>query len=327
MTDDKTAPSSPTYDSQMNDIYAPAPAKDLSHLVGIDAHVRDTGVVTDKDYDLQQAAPRAPASTPNAPAVTPAATPLDFSTARTSTGQRVSDPALATAETIVTFNGMETTLGALMALGEVTRDATGQYVTTSPDGTQDGTQVDAPPQSAPLDERSEAIMADALSKAPAQVVGAATSLIEGDGVIGDEAVAQVAANMGLDPAVARERINHVTAAYSAEAAQLGAKAAGCSVEVAAEALNWARQEMGSDIRETAQRHFSEGSAAVDYKPYVEAYLATLDHRDPNRILNASPVPGRTVRWDPWAKGIVVTLADGTTMSWSAAVRGRFITLK
>jgi hypothetical protein len=326
---------SPTYDSKLTDLYSPAPAQDLSHLASINPEYHPQGVVTDKDYDrMVAAAAAAQRGTPTAPvAVAAPSSPLDISSARTGTGQRVTDPALLTPDTIITHGGIETTLGTLLAIGQVMRDANGNYRSVAPGSEQapqqpqqdrEPTDNDTLPPNEPLDEQSEAVLTEALTKAPAQCVGAAASFINANGAVSDEAISQLAIATGQEPEAVREKFAQVTAAYSREAVKLGAKGALCSEEVSREALEWARHAKASELKETANRHFAEGRA--NYTGFVIDYLATLDQRDPNRILTATPVKGRSVHWDKGNNCVVVTLADGTEMSWSAAVRAKLISM-
>jgi hypothetical protein len=330
MSDDNTAPASPNgYDTQLSELYGDKPAPNLSHLLGITAEHHPEGVVTDRDYDRlvaeRAAAQRAPASTPSAPAVKPNTTALDLSSARSPTGERISDPSLLTGDSIVTFQGMECSVGSLMTMGLVARDASGQYVTTNTgEAPSQEARADTAPPNQPLDPHSEAIMAEAQAKAMPQLLGAATSFIQSDGVLSEEAVSQLASAMGIEPSAVREQATHVQQAYAKEAVQMAVKATECPEKIAADALAHASKNQQSAFREASQRHFSEGRA--DWGPLVMDYLANLDQVDPNQILNAGPVKGRSVHWDRGARCVVVTLGDGTQMSWAAAVRGKFISL-
>ena len=331
---DSIPKSGTTYDSQLTDLYADRPVTN-QHLIGINSTVRNTDVVKSTDYDeevARAAAQRAAPSSPSAPAVAPASTPLNLSSARTSTGQRVSDPSQVTGDTIVTFEAspgefVEATIETLMSIGAVTRDANGQYIAAAPQAAQEPEQTEqqqTEATKAPLDEHSEALLRDAFAKAPAQTVGAATSFIQNEGAITDEAVAQFATSMGIEPEAARAKFNHVSAAFTREAVQLGAKAVQCSEEIAMEALTHARTNRAAELKETAQRHFSEGRA--DYSKFVSSYLENLDQTDPNKILTATPVAGRKVHWDRGNKVVVVTLPNGTELSWSAAVKAKLISM-
>ena len=200
---------------------------------------------------------------------------LPRSTSRTHVPHRPTRhrPSQLTGDTIVTFDNMEVDLGTLMAIGLVTRDARRQVRTRSPrlraaqeQPQQEQTDTDHLPPNEPLDERSEAVLTEAFAKAPTQAVGAATSFITNEGAITDEAVVQLATNMGVEPGEVRERINHVSAALSKEAIKLGSRAVQCSEETAIEAFAWARTNMASELKETALRHFSDGRA--DYSKFV-----------------------------------------------------------
>jgi hypothetical protein len=172
MSNNGTSQPQASRDEQLSDLYAPKATPDHGNLIGITAMVRETGVVTDKDYDRivaeRAAAQAAPVANPTSPSVTPNTTALDITTARTSSGKRITDPADLTGGTIVTFDGIETTLATLMTIGAVTKDADGTYRPVTPGSTPQQAETTAPEANPRMDDASENILADAYSKRGSQ---------------------------------------------------------------------------------------------------------------------------------------------------------------
>lgn len=322
-----------TRDAQLSDLYAPkAPAADLGNLLGITATVRNTGVVRSGDYDAaiaaRAAAQSAPVVAPSTPAVAPAAPSLDLSTARSATGERISDHARLTAETIITYKGMETSLGTLLQLGEVTRDGDGTFRPVAAGASpQQQAETPAPEANPSLDDASEGFLTEATTKAPGETMAAMVSIIGTDGAVSDGTISNLASRMGIEPEAARARVAHVQAAYSLEAATAGAKEAHTTPAVASEAYEHARRSSKvSDLRQLAERHVTTGKP-VGYGDVVTEYVATMDQRDPSRILTSVPVAGRTTRWDKASKQVIVTLPNGAEVAWGDAVRQGLINIK
>src|SRR4051812_26705383 len=74
--------------------------------------VRNTEVVTSNDYDRMTSE----ASQPEAPVQ------VDFTTARTTSGQRIPDIAALTPDSLLTVGNTETSVSVLLQLGLITRD-------------------------------------------------------------------------------------------------------------------------------------------------------------------------------------------------------------
>lgn len=251
---------------------------------------------------------------------------------RTTAGVAVYDPAAVTPEDIVNIHGIETNVAVAMSMGYMVRNAAGHIVPASSEQLNETAQQQQRQDEAdktPKEERPrvsdemEAELSDAYSRAPDESTGAAMAVIASDGEVSDRTVSQLASRLGVEPSEARAKVGRAMASYANEAATHSAKAAGISTAFAQEALQHARQNKTSEFRAAAEQHFRTG--IPNYKDMVVDYIATLDQRDPGRILSAAPVAGRSVRYDPNTRQIIVT-ADGYEMTWDNAVRSRKISI-
>ena len=191
---------------------APAPLGDLSgldadslvnyggmettvgSLLAMGVVARDPATGAFRPVGNAAAAQPAPVANPAAPVAAPA---VDLSSARSTTGERITDLANLTADSLVSFAGTETTVGNLLGMGLVTRDpSTGLYRAVGAAAAAQALQPqqqEAPQATAPLDAQSEAILADATARAPETVIAAATNYISADGVMPEESIQQLAA--------------------------------------------------------------------------------------------------------------------------------------
>jgi hypothetical protein len=313
-----STPTPSARDTKLAEMWAPVQKADTSHLIGMRTEENDVGFVSSRDYVDPAAATRGPA-----PAV-------DLSTARTSSGIKISDPAALTLDSIIAFDGMETTVEVAMGMGHVTRDASGRFVVTGgPTPTEQAeaeavAQDTAAPETRPvMDAQSEALLSQACAVAPSQVLAASAAII-GAGSITAQAVEQIATGMGIEPAEARARIAVVMKGYADEAVTHAAKAAQTSNVVAQEALAAFSKAKPSAFREAAERHAHTGMP--DYGTAVVDYVAALEQTDPQRILSYAPVAGRHVYFNQ-SNGRIMVRFDGTETTWDNSVRQRLITVK
>jgi hypothetical protein len=307
-----------------NQDYKPPAGVLASNQLDITTHV-DQGVVRSSDADVSVSVP-AGWSFP----------------VRNSAGMPIADPAAIAPDHIVDLGpsaGGETTVEVAIMMGLLTRNGAGHVVpvgsATVPQrqqeaGDQAKEQQQQQQQEEPnpsLDPESEAILANALTNAPSETIGVAVSVIENGGEVTDASVAQLAARLSLEPEAARAQIEQARNAYATEAYNETAKAVGTSAKVVKDALDAAQADpkTQSAFRRAAEAHFHSGRP--DYSALVRDYVANLDQTDPQRILNSTPVAGRSVRWDQNSKQVLVRLPDGDEVSWSVAVTMGLITIK
>jgi len=254
--------------------------------------------------------------------------------ARTPDGFRISNPADLRPDSVVTIPGYGETsyevavsTGLMNPAGGVANQGQQQQTDEGdPSAQQDETQQQTMGDNTSLDETSEKYLTEAFAASTDAAVFAATDILNSDGQITSDAVENIAVATGVEPEVARQRIEHVTRAYEQEAAQVTAKAQGTSEELVRDALQAARQVRPSDLREAAMNHFQSGRPG--YETFVQDYIATLDQRDAAYILNSNPVPGRKVHFDDAHNVVVVTdTTTGRTYRWEDAVRMRLIGIK
>lgn len=312
MTDNNTPYGS--RDEVLAAVYSEPPAN-TEHLVGMTTRVLNSSNAVSSGAAAAQSAPADAGNGPD----------LDLSEARSPIGQRITDAAQLTSDSIVRFAGVETSIATLVTLGLVVRDGvTGTFRAVEP---QQATSQPAPAEpAARMDDHSEAIVAEATEKAAGETMAAAVEIMSSDGRVSDGTVARIASRLSIEPEQARARIAHVQEAYARAAVAAGAKAAETSEEVAHDALQSARTARTSELRQAAEQHFTSGAPA-GYKDFVIDFVAGLGTSDPDRILTATPVPGRTVRWDAQSRQVLVKMADGSETTWAAAVRSGLIMLK
>jgi hypothetical protein len=250
---------------------------------------------------------------------------------RNSGGMTISDPAAITPDHIVSLApGDETTVANAMYLGLMTRNAAGHIVPVgSASAPQGNTQQEKPPEletqepepepNPALDEASEALMTRAFSEAVSETLGMAVAVIYGEGSE-EGAAEQLASRLNLEKHDAIAKVESVKAAYATEAYNVTARTMDTSLQVVKEALDAAQAPPAtqSAFRRAAESHFHSGKP--DYNQFVVDFIANLDQSDPQRILNAAPVAGRSVRYDHNSKQVLVKLPDGGEVSWDVAVR-------
>lgn len=256
---------------------------------------------------------------------------------RTPTGTRVYDPAAIGMDDVIEIApGQETSVAAAMSMGLLSRDAAGRIVpvgAAAPPSSPPPDDKGKPPlpiqqQDTPntrLDDESEATIADAMARAPGASIGVAVSVIENAGEVPEAVIGQLAADLGIEPEQARVKLQGVQAAYAKEATTSAAKAAGTSEAMAWEAFQHYQRTGSSDFKAAMHSHLASGRPT--YGSHVIEYIAQLDQIDPQRILGAETVDGRSVRWDPASGQIVVKIKGRGEMSWAHAVRQRLISVQ
>jgi len=260
--------------------------------------------------------------------------------AMTPEGFRISNPADLRPDSIVTFQTPEgpqqTTYEVAVMQGLIS--PTGQMAPNGPQQSQgqeeaDQGQHDQQRQhqdqgetgNTSLDEQSESYLTEAFEASTDAAVFAATDTIN-SGAITQDAVENIAAATGVEPAVARQRMEHVAAAYEKEAYEVTARKLGTSEDIARDAIQAARTEHPDAFREAAMNHFQTGKPA--YERFVRDYVSGLDQIDPGFILNANSIEGRRVHYDDAHRVVVVTdTRSGRTFTWSDAVRLGLIGIK
>jgi hypothetical protein len=166
---------------------------------------------------------------------------------------------------------------------------------------------------------------NALTHAQGETIGVALSVIESGGQVSEASVGQLAARLGLEPEMARAQIEKVRDSYIHEAVTYTAKTTGTDSAMAREALQAAAQRDRSAYNRVAEEHFSTGRPGYDH--FVTDYVAELDKTEPHAILNATPVPGYSTRWDHNTGQVILRFPDKSEMAWSDAVRLKYIMLK
>ncbi len=258
---------------------------------------------------------------------------VDFSRARSQEGMPRAH-AIIDRDTIIHVGGMETTVEVAEYLGYVRHDPSKGWVSTADGsasaegGNQDGPKagdqeaLKAEPNQA-LDAQSEAYLSEAFEKANGAAVTVASELIEA-GDVSPSRVERLASDLGIEPSEAAARIEHVQAAYVAEATTAAASLLGGDAELAAAVLEWAGESIPEKAQEAALHHFTTGKP--EYGTLVREWLAALPDHDPETALGANMPAGCAVYRDNASGAVLVRLPHGGTVEWEAAVRGGLITV-
>lgn len=268
------------------------------------------------------------ASSSDGPSADPKLSRGILKTAKNYLGQPVLSHEIADDTRVTLAGGMEMTVRSAAQMGLLVKNAAGQWteaaapgVTGSErpkgeepkeDGEDDDGEDGPPPRQ---DEETEAIMADAYTRAPQESISAAQAYVQAGGEMPQAATEALAARLGIEPAEAAAKVEQVTAGYTKEAHVSLSKTFGD--DLSAEVFEWAKENARTKLNEAAMRHFNTGRP--DYDAIARDYLVHLAKSDPQRIAGATFPGGATTRIAPDGT-VVLRERNGVERSFVAAVR-------
>lgn len=175
----------------------------------------------------------------------------------------------------------------------------------------------------PLDPKSEALMREAVSTPEGQsaTFHFGVDMVHNNFEVTENMVNEFASAQRIEPSEAKARVDHVMAAYHAEAVRAAVRETGAPDHIVAQVLYEARES--SEMKETAMAHW-QTDRARGYGKFVLRHIASLADTPEGaaKVVAANPHRARLAS----DGSAVVRLDNGQELSWANAILSRKLPL-
>jgi hypothetical protein len=234
----------------------------------------------------------------------------------------------------VTVNGFETTVANALRLGMIDRDShTGIFRNATPEAFKEATGEAAAERAKEAAvkaeaERAQREQAAKLSNPDAEAAATelANTVTEGDrvaavlqmiesGEVTPSTLARAASHAQIEPSALQAKLVTAMSGYTSQAQTYAAERGIDFDHFAA----WARANHMTDVKQAAVAHATQRDVSA-WSGLMQRYMNGLDRIAPEFILGARFPNGGSAHMDGATRQVIITMPNGETVSWSAALR-------